>query len=94
MTSGFTRTENLLVKGGSPYDVVNLDSSAPQIVVKHYLTNSNGERRSDVDETWTGRRGVYTQWATPGYIYGLSLARQNWWDGPAYINGSWSPDSY
>lgn len=78
----------------SSYYVVNLDSKSPQIRVKHYLANSNGARRSEVDLTWTGQRGIYTNNAQAGYIYNLNLARENFWDGSFFIDGSWSPDSH
>ena len=48
----------------------------------------------DVDLTWTGQRGVYTNNAQAGYIYNLNLARENFWDGSFFIDGSWSPDSH
>lgn len=93
ITPTFTGT-NYLEKTSGSYYVVNLDSKNPQIRVKHYLANSNGTRRSDIDMTWTGRRGVYTNEARAGYIYNLNLARENFWDGSFFVDGSWSPDSY
>lgn len=32
--------------------------------------------------------------AQAGYIYNLNLARENFWDGSFFIDGSWSPDSH
>jgi len=93
ITPAFAGT-SYLQKMNSSYYVVNLDSKSPQIRVKHYLANSNGARRSDVDLAWTGQRGVYTNNAQAGYIYNLNLARENFWDGSFFIDGSWSPDSH
>lgn len=92
ITPTFTGTA-YLQKMNSSYYIVNLDAKSPQIRVKHYLANSNGARRSDIDMTWTGNRGVYTNNAQAGYIYNLNLARENFWDGAFFIDGSWSPDS-
>lgn len=75
------------------YYVVHLDSKNPQIKVRHYLANSNGDRRSDIDLTWAGKHGVYTKNAQSGYIYNLNLDRENFWHGGFFIDGSWSPDS-
>ncbi|PZO95913.1 MAG: hypothetical protein DI617_02360 [Streptococcus pyogenes] len=83
-----------LEKMNDSYYVVNLNSRSPQIRVKHYLANTNGARRSDVDLTWTGQRGIYTNNAKPHYLYNLNLARENFWDTAAYIDGSWSLDSH
>ncbi|AGM99236.1 hypothetical protein [Streptococcus iniae] len=92
ITPSFTGT-GYLKKMNDSYYVVNLDSKKPQIRVKHYLANSQGIRRSDVDLTWTGQRGVYTNFAKSHYIYNLNLARENFWDNGFFIDGSWSPDS-
>ncbi|MGT2685897.1 hypothetical protein ACVRWT_00750 [Streptococcus porcinus] len=92
ITPNFTGT-GYLQKMNDSYYVVNLSSKNPQIRVKHYLANSQGNRRSDVDLTWTGQRGVYTNGAKRNYIYNLNLARENFWDKGFFIDGSWSPDS-
>lgn len=92
ITNTFSGT-SYLQKINNSYYVVNLNSKNPQIKVKHYLANSNGARRSDIDLTWTGQRGVYTNFAKGGYIYNLNLSRENFWDGAFFIDGSWSPDS-
>ncbi|MGT2958702.1 hypothetical protein A9Q68_04560 [Streptococcus bovimastitidis] len=92
ITPSFTGT-GYLQKIIDSYYVVNLDSKNPQIRVKHYLANSEGVRRSDIDMTWTGQRGVYTNFAKSNYIYNLNLARENFWDKGFFIDGSWSPDS-
>ncbi|KHD46113.1 hypothetical protein ACVRZD_02235 [Streptococcus hongkongensis] len=92
ITPSFTAT-GYLQKMNDSYYVVNLDAKNPQIKVKHYLANSNGARRSDIDVTWTGQRGVYTNDAKRNYIYNLNLARENFWDKGFFIDGSWSPDS-
>ncbi|MCD3476023.1 hypothetical protein KP739_07400 [Streptococcus equi subsp. equi] len=96
ITSFFGRTKDYLVKSAAPYYVVNLDSRGRnrEIVVRHYLANSNGQRRSDIDKTWTGDRGIYTQDTKSGYLYALHLVRENWWDGATTISGSWSPDNW
>ncbi|WP_220281680.1 MULTISPECIES: hypothetical protein [Terrabacteria group] len=62
--------------------------------VKHVLLNSNGSERSGQSTLRCGQRATYSNWASPGYIYSLKMARENWWDGSAAITGSWSPDSY
>ncbi|MGH2276370.1 hypothetical protein [Streptococcus uberis] len=92
ITPSFTGT-SYLQKMNDSYYVVNLESKNPQIKVKHYLANSQGVRRSDIDMTWTGQRGVYTNFAKTHYIYNLNLARENFWDKGFFIDGSWSPDS-
>ncbi|GAB6704127.1 hypothetical protein [Streptococcus uberis] len=92
ITPSFTGT-GYLQKMNDSYYVVNLDSKNPQIRVKHYLANSQGVKRSDIDMTWTGQRGLYTNDAKRNYIYNLNLARENFWDKGFFIDGSWSPDS-
>ncbi|VTS36488.1 Uncharacterised protein [Streptococcus porcinus] len=92
ITPSFTGT-GYLQKMNDSYYVVNLLSKNPQIRVKHYLANSQGVKRSDIDTTWTGQRGVYTSFAKGKYIYNLNLARENFWDKGFFIDGSWSPDS-
>ncbi|MGT2887682.1 hypothetical protein N1495_07100 [Streptococcus didelphis] len=92
ITPSFAST-SYLQKMNDSYYVVNLASKSPQIRVKHYLANSQGARRSDIDMTWTGRRGLYTNNAKRNYIYNLNLARENFWDRGFFIDGSWSPDS-
>ncbi|VTS17239.1 hypothetical protein [Streptococcus pseudoporcinus] len=92
ITPSFTGT-GYLQKMNDSYYVVNLASKNPQIRVKHYLANSQGVRRSDIDMTWTGQRGFYTNNAKRNYIYNMNLARENFWDKGFFIDGSWSPDS-
>ena len=75
--------------------VINLEPSRNlKMNVKATLVNSNGDDRSDVYYPTCGFRYTYSNWASPGYIYALDLARQNWWDTAAGITGSWSPDEY
>ncbi|AUT05527.1 hypothetical protein BI362_06680 [Streptococcus parauberis] len=92
ITPSYTAT-GYLQKMNDSYYVVNLDAKNPQIKVKHYLANSNGAKRSDIDMIWTGQRGIYTNDAKRNHIYNLNLARENFWDGGFFIDGSWSPDS-
>ncbi len=92
ITPSFTGT-GYLQKMNNSYYVVNLTSKSPQIRVKHYIANSQAKRRSDIDLTWTGQRGLYTNTGQSNYIYNLNLARENFWDKAFFIDGSWSPDS-
>lgn len=93
ITTQFAKT-GYLVKHRDGNFVVNLQLSrhlAP-MTVRTKLVNSNDERRSEDRLVWVGERRELDNWAQEGYIYALAMARQNWWDGPAYITGSWSPD--
>lgn len=94
ITTRYAKT-GYLVKNREGNFVVNLESSrhlAP-MTVKTRLVNSNNEARSDERLVWVGERRELDNWARSGYIYALDMARQNWWDGAAYITGSWSPDN-
>lgn len=57
--------------------------------VKHFLVNIQDNRRSDVHLLTCGERWNFSNWASQNYSYSLRMSRENWWDGPAYITGSW-----
>lgn len=63
------------------------------MTVKNRIVNYYNEPRSESRLAWVGSRTEFDNWATAGYAYALDMARQNWWDGAAYITGSWSPDN-
>ncbi len=89
------RTGFLLKEGqnGSPF-ILNLYPSRDlrPMVVRYWMENVNGRRRSDIHRLECGYRNENSNWASQGYSYALKIARENWWDLTAYITGSWSPD--
>lgn len=64
------------------------------MTVKNRLVNSNGTPRSTEHISVVGQRHSLSNNGASGYIYALDMARQNWWDLSAEIDGSWSPDSH
>lgn len=93
ITTAWAETRQLTkAKNDSQY-VINLElSRGLNINVKNRLVNSNDDARSYDNLSECGYRYSYDNWAQAGYFYSLQMARQNWWDGAAYIDGSWSPD--
>lgn len=89
------RTGFLLKEGqnGSPF-ILNLYPSRDlrPMVVRYWMENVNGRRRSDIHRLECGYRNENSNWASQGYSYALKMARENLWDKEAYITGSWSPD--
>lgn len=95
ITYGGDKTGYLLKNNDNDDYVLNLKPSenlAP-MNVGHVLLNTNDEKRSGYTLLRCGQRGSYSNWGSSDYVYALRLSRQNWWDSPAYITGSWSPDS-
>lgn len=89
------KTGYLLKNNDNDDYVLNLKPSenlAP-MNIGHVLLNTNDEKRSGYTLLRCGQRGSYSNWGSSDYVYALRLSRQNWWDSPAYITGSWSPDT-
>lgn len=93
ITRDFARTYFVTKDHANHPYIMNLwDSAGLGLNVKHRLVNSNGAVRSSTFLTAAGDRTEHGNWASAGYIYALDMARENPWDGPAYITGSWSPN--
>lgn len=90
--SGFYYNSGLLLKEKNGSHVLNLDSRKNNIKVKNVLRNSGNEDRSQVYMLSTGSRKEYANWASKGYSYKISMARENWFDVQTIVTGSWSPD--
>lgn len=93
VTSSYAKTGYLTKAVSNRNYVINLEPSRSlSIKIKNRIVNSNGEGRSDVYRSTCGFRYSYSNWASGGYIYALQMSRENWFDGPVALTGSWSPD--